>query len=131
MGCTNIKKCITYAPVKFNTSESMRHGTAIFPSSSLSVTNDEFYQFCYINKNSKNLGTSIPFQLNCALDDIDLLSNISGERSKTNSLVEFDDNDDILIIHSLESQKNVCLVKKDKGFIISKHVVIRPSFLSI
>jgi hypothetical protein len=67
----------------------MRHGTAIFSSSSLSVTDDEFYQFCYINKKSQNLGTSIPFQLNCALDDIDLLFNTSAERSQTKSLVPY------------------------------------------
>ena len=106
VGCTNIKQCVAYAPVKFYTYGSMRRGTAIFSPSSFSVTDDEVYQFCYINKTTKSLGTSVPFQLNCSLDDIDFLSNAS--RSKTNSLASSDDYDDIVVINSMESSKKVC-----------------------
>jgi hypothetical protein len=79
-----------------------RHGTATFSSSLLPVTDDEFYQFCYIIKKTKNLGSSIPFQLNCALDDIDLLSNAPVGRSKGDGLIALadQDNDDFLVIHT-------------------------------
>ncbi|CAF0936499.1 unnamed protein product [Rotaria sordida] len=105
VGCTNIKECVAYAPVQFNpstTSGSARHGTATFSSSSLPVTDDEFYQFCYIINKTKNLGSSIPFQLNCASDDIDLLSNEPIRKTKPDGLIALadDDNGDLLVIHT-------------------------------
>jgi DNA repair exonuclease SbcCD ATPase subunit len=112
VGCTNVKDCLTLAPVEYNpsaTATSTRHGTATFPSASLPVTDDEFYQFCYVVQTNKFLGTSIPFQLNCSLDDIDLLSgltsNVSSEKSRktnTDGLISFadTDNDDIVVIHT-------------------------------
>lgn len=104
VGSTNIHECLAYAPIQFNTST--RHGTAIFLSSSLPTGDDEFYQFCYIVKNRKSLGSSIPFQLNCSIDDIDLLSQSSFERmqtkSKNDGLIALadHDNDDLVIIHT-------------------------------
>jgi hypothetical protein len=50
-----------------------------------------------MNNKTKYLGSSVPFQLNCTLDDIDLLSNASTE--KTVELSD-DDNDDIIIINT-------------------------------
>jgi chromosome segregation ATPase len=105
VGCTNIKDCLAYAPVQFNpstTSGSTRHGTAIFPSSSLPVTDDEFYQFCYLINKTKNYGSSIPFQLNCSLDDIDLLSNTAVGKTKSDGLIALADydNDDLVVIHT-------------------------------
>ncbi|CAF1054697.1 unnamed protein product [Rotaria sordida] len=108
VGSTNIQECLAYAPMQLNSS--IRHGTATFPSSSLPVTDDEFYQFCYINEKRKCLGSSIPFQLNCSIDDIDLLSSTLLETSiekksmQTNndgfiSLQDYD-NDDLVIIHT-------------------------------
>jgi hypothetical protein len=84
---------LSYSSVQFNspiTSESIRHGKAIFPST-LIANDDEFYQFCYINNKTKILGLSIPFQLNCTLDDIDLLS------SKKHILTEEELHQDIVI----------------------------------
>ncbi|CAF4669978.1 unnamed protein product [Rotaria sp. Silwood1] len=105
VGCTNIKECVAYASVQFNpssTSSSTHHGTATFSSSSLPVTDDEFYQFCYIISKTKNLGSSIPFQLNCAPDDIDLLSNVPIRKTKRDGLIALadNDNDDVLVIHT-------------------------------
>jgi hypothetical protein len=83
-----------------------RHGTATFPSSSLPATDDEFYQFCYIIKKRKCLGSSIPFQLNCSIDDIDLLSQSLMEKtqvkSNNNGLFSFadNDNDDMVVIQT-------------------------------
>ena len=71
-------------------SGSIRSGTARFSSSALSVTNDEFYQFRYIHKKTINLASSIPFQLNCPLDDINYF--------KPNEQVAFDHDDDVAII---------------------------------
>ncbi len=85
---------------------STRHGTATFPSSSLPVTDDEFYQFCYINNKRKCLGSSIPFQLNCSSDDVDLLCQtlLSKNQTKSNNegLISFadQDNDDLVVIHT-------------------------------
>jgi hypothetical protein len=105
VGSTNIKECLTYAPVQFNPSTAsgaVRHGTATFPSTSLPVTDDEFYQFCYILNKTKNLGSSIPFQLNCASDDIDLLSNTPVRKTKPDGLIALadQDNDDLVVIHT-------------------------------
>jgi chromosome segregation ATPase len=104
VGCTNIKECLTYAAVQFapSTTGAVRCGTATFPSSSLPVTDDEFYQFCYIINKTKNLGSSIPFQLNCAPDDIDILSNTPVAKAKNDGLIALadNDNDDIVIIHT-------------------------------
>ncbi|CAF0914198.1 unnamed protein product [Adineta ricciae] len=105
VGSTNIKECVAFAPVQFNPSTasgSTFHGTATFPSSSLPVTDDEFYQFCYITNKTKNIASSIPFQLNCALDDVDLLSNAPVSRSKPDGLIALadQDNDDVVIIHT-------------------------------
>ncbi|CAF2265531.1 unnamed protein product [Rotaria magnacalcarata] len=105
VGYTNIKECVAYAPVQFNlsaSSESTCHGIATFPSASLPVTDDEFYQFCYILNKTKNLGSSIPFQLNCASDDIDLLSNAPVRKTKPGSFIALadNDNDDFLVIHT-------------------------------
>ena len=84
------------------TSGSTCHGIATFPSASLPVTDDEFYQFCYIINQTKNIGSSIPFQLNCALDDIDLLSNAPVGKSKADGLIALadQDNDDVVVIHT-------------------------------
>ncbi|UJR32918.1 hypothetical protein I4U23_020379 [Adineta vaga] len=105
VGSRNIKECLAYAPVQLNpstTSGSTCHGTATFSSSSLPVTDDEFYQFCYIINQTKNLGSSIPFQLNCALDDIDLLTNAPISKSKYDGLIALadQDNDDLVVIHT-------------------------------
>ncbi|CAF2418933.1 unnamed protein product [Rotaria sp. Silwood2] len=105
VGCTNIKECIACAPVQFNpsaTSGATRHGIATFSSSLLPVTDDEFYQFCYIINKTKSLGSSIPFQLNCAPDDIDLLSNAPIRKTKPDGLIALadHDNDDVLVIHT-------------------------------
>ena len=96
---------MTYAPVQFNpstASNAVRHGTATFPLESLPVTDDEFYQFCYILNKTKNLGSSIPFQLNCASDDIDLLSNAPVRKTKPDGLIALadHDNDDLVVIHT-------------------------------
>ncbi|CAF3272882.1 unnamed protein product [Rotaria sp. Silwood2] len=113
VGSTNIQECLAYAPVQFNsstTSESTRHGTAIFSSSSLPVTDDEFYQFCYIIDKRKCFGSSIPFQLNCSIDDIDLLTSTLVEASLEKRSMQMNndglialqdnDNDDLVIIHT-------------------------------
>lgn len=95
---------MAYAPVQFNAST--RRGTATFASSSLPTTDDEFYQFCYIVKTRKCLGSSIPFQLNCSIDDIDLLSQSSFEKISNKSnhggliALADHDNDDLVIIHT-------------------------------
>ncbi len=140
VGSINVKECLAYAPVEFTpstTAGSVRHGTATFSSSLLPVTDDEYYQFCYIYNQKKNLGSSIPFQLNCALDDIDILSGDPVGKTKHDSLIALadKDNDDILVIHTkrmlteeklrqenrqlldikrrLESQKDECQMKLD------------------
>ena len=109
IGTTNVQECVAYAPVKFDSSttmESPRHGTATFSSSILPVTEDEFYQFYYIINKQKCLGSSIPFQLNCSIDDIDLLSEISlvkSEKKEHNyGLIALSDhdNDDLIVIHT-------------------------------
>ncbi len=84
------------------TSGSVRHGTATFPSAGLPVTDDEFYQFCYIINKTKNLGSSLPFQLNCAPDDIDLLSNTPVRKTKSDGLIALADrdNEDLVVIHT-------------------------------
>lgn len=102
VGSTNIQECLAYAPIQFDAST--RHGTATFLSSSLPTTDDEFYQFCYIVKKRKCLGSSIPFQLNCSIDDIDLLSQSSMEKMKSanDGLIALadHDNDDLVVIHT-------------------------------
>ncbi|CAF2133636.1 unnamed protein product [Rotaria magnacalcarata] len=113
VGSTNIQECLAYAPVQLNlltTSESTCRGAATFSSSSLPVTDDEFYQFSYIVDKRKCLGSSIPFQLNCSIDDIDLLSSSLIEASlerkpmSTNSdgliALADHDNDDLVVIHT-------------------------------
>jgi hypothetical protein len=105
VGSTNFNECLTYAPVQFApsiTSGSVRHGTATFPSASLPVTDDEFYQFCYILNGTKNIGSSIPFQLNCAIDDIDLLSNKPVGKTTSDGFIALadHDNDDLVVIHT-------------------------------
>ena len=102
VGSTNIQECLAYAPIQFDAST--RHGTATFLSASLPTTDDEFYQFCYIVKKRKCLGSSIPFQLNCSIDDIDLLSQSSLEKSKSghDGLIALadHDNDDLVVVHT-------------------------------
>jgi hypothetical protein len=139
VGSTNIQECLAYAPVQFDAST--RHGTATFLSSSLPTTDDEFYQFCYIIKKRKCLGSSIPFQLNCSIDDIDLLSQSLLEKTQMKSTgdglfaLADRDNDDLVVIHTksmliegklrqenrqlldmnrrLEQQKDECKAKLD------------------
>ena len=140
VGCTKIKDCLAYASVQLTpvtTSGSPRHGTATFPSSILPATDDEFYQFCYITNKTKSLGSSIPFQLNCSLDDIDLLSNTTAGQTKSDRFISVadHDNEDIVVIHTkrilteeklrqenrqlaemnrqLEAQKDECQAKLD------------------
>ena len=105
VGSTNIQECLAYAPVQFDAAT--RHGTATFPPSSLPTTDDEFYQFCYLIKKRKSLGSSIPFQLNCSIDDIDLLSQSLLEKTQMkpksgDSLIALADNDneDLVVIHT-------------------------------
>lgn len=105
MGTNNIKDCLIYAPVQFNPSTAsgtVRHGTATFPSVSLPATDDEFYQFCYILNKNKNLGSSLPFQMNCEPDVIDWLSNAPVRKLKSDGLVALadQDNDDLVVIHT-------------------------------
>lgn len=105
VGSSNIKECLAYAPVQFNPSAAsgaVRHGTAVFPTASLPATDDEFYQFCYILSKSKTLGSSIPFQLNCEPDDIDLLSNTPVRKTRSDGLIALADQDDdgLVVIHS-------------------------------
>lgn len=138
VGSTNIQECLTYASIE---NESTHRGKATFPSACLPTTDDEFYQFCYISKKRKCLGTSIPFQLNCSVVDIDLLSQAMSEtvhlKGSNDALIAFNDqdNDDLLVIHTktmlveeklrqenrqlldlnrrLEKQKNDCKAKLD------------------
>lgn len=105
VGSTNIQECLAYAPIQFDAST--RHGTATFLSTTLPTTDDEFYQFCYIIKKRKCLGSSIPFQLNCSIDDIDLLSQstlekIHSSKSINDGLIALadHDNDDLVVIHT-------------------------------
>lgn len=105
MGINDVKDCLVFAPVQFNPSTAsgtVRHGTAKFPSASLPATDDEFYQFCYVLNKKKNLGSSVPFQLNCAPDDIDLLSNAPVRKVKADGLIALadQDNDDLVVIHT-------------------------------
>ena len=101
VGSIDIQECVAYAPAQFtrslNSSEISHRGTAIFPSSSLPTTDDEFYHFCFIINKRKCLGSSIPFQLNCSMDDIDLLSD-----KTSNGLIAFadHDNDDLVIVQT-------------------------------
>lgn len=99
-GSTNIQQCLIRVPVQFQTSTS--HGTATFVAAQLPLTNDEFYQFWYIRNQSKNLGSSLPFQLNCTSDDMDFLTDISQRKNKTDSLGSLSDQetDDIVVINS-------------------------------
>ena len=66
------------------------------------VTDDEFYQFCYIINKTKNIGCSVPFQLNCSLDDIDLLSNTPVRKIRADGLIALadNDNDDVVVVHT-------------------------------
>ncbi|CAF1521288.1 unnamed protein product [Adineta ricciae] len=122
VGSTNIKECVAFAPVQFNPSTasgSTFHGTATFPSSSLPVTDDEFYQFCYITSKTKNIASSIPFQLNCAPDDVDLLSNAPVSRSKPDGLIALadQDNDDVVIIHTKRMLTEEKLRKENRNLL--------------
>lgn len=105
MGTNNLKGCLLYAPVEFTPSTASGafcHGTATFPSAALPATDDEFYQFCYILDKSKSIGTSIPFQLNCEPDEIDLLSNGPVRKMKADGLIALadQDHDDLVVIHT-------------------------------
>jgi len=139
VGSTNILECLVYASVQFDASTC--HGTASFSSSSLPTSDDEFYQFCYIVKKGQCLGSSIPFQLNCSIDDIDLLYQASREiipnKPSSDGLITLadHDNDDLVVIHTkrmlteeklrqenrhllemnrrLEQQRDECKVKLD------------------
>ncbi|UJR14228.1 hypothetical protein I4U23_001220 [Adineta vaga] len=109
-GCTNIQECLAYAPIQMKSSinsvETTCHGTAVFSSSLLPTSDDEFYQFCYLRNKRKYFGSSIPFQLNCSIDDIDLLTSTIGEKSSMKStndgLIALNDydNDDLVVIHT-------------------------------
>lgn len=101
IGCTDMKQCLLYAPVQITPATgagAVRHGTATFASTTLPDVENEFYQFCYINEAKKNLGSSLPFQLNCTSTDADLLSN--GKISKGDRLITMGDQDeaDMLVI---------------------------------
>jgi hypothetical protein len=139
VGSTNIQECLAYASIQFD--PTTRLGTATFLSSSLPTTDDEFYQFCYVIKKRKCLGSSIPFQLNCSIDDIDLLSQTLFDKTQIKSTndgliaLADRDNDDLVIIHTkrmlieeklrqenrqlleinrrLEQQKDECKAKLD------------------
>lgn len=100
IGCTNPKQCLLYAPVQITPSTSagaVRHGTATFASTTLPDVENEFYQFCYINRDNKCLGSSLPFQLNCTTVDADLCN---GKNSKGDRLITLGDQDeaDMLVI---------------------------------
>ena len=76
------------------------------------MSDDEFYQFCFLKNKQKLLGTSIPFQLNCSPDDVDLLSNtfspvtsldrIGKENQYQNSVYSLpeQDTDDLVVIQT-------------------------------
>lgn len=70
------------------------------------MTDDEFYQFCYINDQGKILALSIPFQLNCSPDDVDLLSScstfVSTNFHPRQGLITLADHDqdDLLVVHT-------------------------------
>ncbi|CAF1411568.1 unnamed protein product [Adineta steineri] len=113
IGCTHMEECLAYAPVQFissTASETTRHGTAVFPSTSLPTTEDEFYQFSYLKNKRKCLASSIPFQLNCSIDDIDLLSSTICQallekkpmKHINDGLITFadQDNDDLVVVHT-------------------------------
>ncbi|CAF0738659.1 unnamed protein product [Adineta ricciae] len=107
VGCTNIQDCLAYAPIQLTTSsESTCQGTAVFASSSLPATDDEFYQFCYLRNKRKYFGSSVPFQLNCSIDDVDILCSTLLEKtsmkSTNDSLIALadHDNDDLVVIHT-------------------------------
>lgn len=98
---------MAYAPIQLTTtSESTCQGTAVFASSSLPATDDEFYQFCYLRNKRKYFGSSVPFQLNCSIDDMDLLCSTSVDKtsmkSTNDSLIALadQDNDDLVVIHT-------------------------------
>jgi hypothetical protein len=100
-----MKECLVYAAVQITpttTPGSTRHGTATFASGLLPTADDEFYQFCYVAKTSKSLGSSLPFQLNCSIDDIDLLTNGSVKKIQGDGLIALADydQDDIIVIHT-------------------------------
>lgn len=101
IGTTNVKDCLHFAEVHFDEvseTDSVRRGTATFPSSILPTSNDEIYQFCYLSNLMKSLGASIPFQLNFEPDDIYLLTNDRLGRDKMESLVAIADNDDDIVV---------------------------------
>ena len=103
VGSNNMKECLAYAPIQLGTST--RHGIATFASAELPVTDDEFYQFCYVNSKGKCLGSSIPFQLNCSPDDMDLLTSTLMEAAlekSSNTLIAMADrdNDDLVVVHT-------------------------------
>lgn len=120
IGSTSIKECLASVPVQFElstSSDSMVHGTATFVAANLPDTNDEFYQFWYIRSKSKNLGSSVPFQLNCTLDDMDYLCDVPIRKSKTDSLPSLSDQDtdDIVVINTIgKSCGNECLQNADR-----------------
>lgn len=96
-----MKDCLHFAEVHFDEvseTDSVRRGTATFPSSILPTSNDEIYQFCYLSNLMKSLGASIPFQLNFEPDDIYLLTNDRFGRDKMESLVAIADNDDDIVV---------------------------------
>jgi len=101
---TNIEECTAYAVVEIDCS--VHHGTATFPPSLLPANDEEFYQFCYISKKGKCLGTSIPFLFNCSMIDLDLLDEARSEatdfKSANDTLFALNDHDhdDTLIVHT-------------------------------
>ena len=103
VGSNNMKECLAYSPIQLGTS--VRQGIATFASAELPTTEDEFYQFCYISSKGKCLGSSIPFQLNCSSDDMDLLTSTlmdAALEKPSNSLITMADreNDDLVIVHT-------------------------------
>lgn len=152
VGSANIQECLVYAPVEIESS--VHHGKATFPSSCLPTTDDEFYQFVYLSKKRKCLGSSIPFQLNCSIVDIDLLSQAMSDnstqlKSASDALIAFNDhdNEDLLVIHTktmlveeklrqenrqlvelnrrLEKQKDECKTKLDELEIKSNEYITK------
>ena len=68
------------------------------------MSDEEFHQFCYIDHQGKILALSIPFQLNCSSDDVDLLTSVLGEttihRRHGFITVPDGDQDDLLVVHT-------------------------------
>lgn len=103
VGASNAKDCLISTPITLN-STTAHHGRATFLSSSLNMSDDEFYQFSYLNHQDKILALSIPFQLNCSSDDIVLLTSTIGlttinSRQNLIALAD-DDQDDLVVIHT-------------------------------